>query len=253
MESNGPAFDVAHKLGERSSDAEKMASSQSDSDSDLEPEELVDKYLGIQRRLYEINPRSFEQNGKIQKVSKMGRSSQMEVLDRNVKRTVDRLAAKLSRIKTDILFDEGEAQQRWAEMQIDLAKEAAERRRLGMGNESGSTKQTTKTDGLKQAQNGEKDEDAIDLLGDLFSSNSTPADGGEPDGGGIGNTPVMIRDFGKWTGMSPRRVFEEACKSRQGFFMSLMTKLTPSIEMHRHALHTSRSPNRRFQSATLSQ
>ena len=215
---------MSQNVSEYYSDEEEISSSQSDSDSDLEPDLLVDKYLGVQKRLYEIDPPSFEQNGKVQKGSRKGNTKKMEILDRKVKRTIDRLTAKLSKIKKDILFDEDQAQQRWTEMQIDLAKEAAERRRLGIGDRSSTTKQATVTNSSKPAKDVKNDEEALDMLGDLFINSSTPADGGQLDDDGVINTSVSIRDFGKWTGMSPRRVFEESCKSRHGYLLSPMNR-----------------------------
>lgn len=124
-------------------------------------------------------------------------------------RTIDRLIVKLNKIKADILFDASEASRRWADCQVDLAREAADRRRLGI------------RDGIdpNQAEALDNDEDNADMLEGLFDSLPASTNGlgvrAEGTGSeGLGKELVNIRDFGKWTGLSPRRILEEACKSR---------------------------------------
>lgn len=204
-----------------SPDGETLPSSQSESDSDLEPEELIEKYLGLQRRLYEISPALFEPDQKSQKAGK-----NPKIARRNPGLKVDpaiaRLTAKLNKIQSDILFDEDEARSKWTEIQIGLVREAADRKRLGLRHGDGVDQPKSSTRSALNASDRnapDSDKGIEDMLGGLFSSpqqsSTDPTAGvsGIDTVDSVGDT-VKIRDFGKWTGLSPRRVFEEACKSR---------------------------------------
>lgn len=195
-------------------------SSATDSDSDAEPEHLVTKYLDLQSRLHEISPELTEINARRQR---RGKSKNLVIsgnLDPASKRRTERLTAKIQKIKSDLLFDEEEANSRWAEIRIDLAQEAAERKRLGIRNDEEQQKVTLierSNVNLTEASDGDDDTDG--MLGGFFTS--LPETATDPATGlSIVSTTsqegskVEIRDFGKWTGMSPRRVLEEACKAR---------------------------------------
>lgn len=203
---------------DRSPDESILPSSQSESESDLEPDELIEKYLSLQRRLFEIDPESFEPIRPKQKSGK----ERTNFIKNKPNTAIMRLTRKLNKIKSDVLFDEDVAKHRWAEIHADLAREASDRRRLDIRNADGSeqpkTPQTLTADASKTASPG-NEEDSNCMLGELFSglpdSTTDPATGAsglsstEP-----GGSTVKIKDYGRWTGMSPRRIFEEACKSR---------------------------------------
>ncbi len=199
-------------------------SSQSETESDLEPDELVEKYLGVQRRLYEINPESFDLGRKMQRNGKNRAAAVNGNVDPNANPVIARLTAKLKKIKSDILFDEDEAKRRWAEIQIDLAKDASDRKRSGIRDINDIEKPTNRMEFTPDASNSgtpDNGEDTAGMLGELFST--LPDSTTDPTTGiscmttsESGGSTVKIRDFGRSTGMSPRRVFEEACKSRYG-------------------------------------
>lgn len=204
-----------------SPDGETLPSSQTESDSDLEPEELIEKYLGLQRRLYEISPALFETGHKSQKAGKNPKNTRRNPGAKEDP-VITRLAAKLNRIQADILFDEDEATRQWAEIHIDLVREAADRNRLGLRHSDGVDQPKSPTRSALNAGDRkapESGEGVDEMLGGLFAS--PPESSTDPSAGvsgavtleSVGDT-VKKRDFGKWTGLSPRRVFEEACKSR---------------------------------------
>ena len=201
-------------------DEDSSLSSATNSDSDAEPEKLVTKYLGLQSRLHEISPELTEINARRQR---RGKSKNLVIsgnLDPASKRRTERLTAKIHKIKSDLLFDEEEANSRWAEIRIDLTQEAAERKRLGIRNDEEQKKVTLiERSNVNPAEVSDGDDDMDGILGGFFTSlpetatdsatglrimSTTSQDGSK----------VEIRDFGKWTGMSPRRVLEEACKAR---------------------------------------
>lgn len=208
-------------------DEDSSLSSASDSDSDIEPDQLIARYLELQSRLHEISPESTEINAP----RRRGKSKHL-VSNNNLepasKRKIERLTGKVNKIKSDLLFDEDKANLRWAEIRIDLAQEAADRKRLGIGSdgERQEARPTVRTNSnLAESKDGDDDTDSI--LGGFFSS--LPDTATDPATGlsimsiasQEGNN-VEIRDFGKWTGLSPRRVLEEACKARWDFHIILL-------------------------------
>lgn len=201
-------------------DEDSSLSSASDLDSDAEPEHLVSQYLELQSRLHEISPELTVIDSRRQRRGKSKHPVIHGSLDSASKRKTERLTAKIHKIKSDLLFDEEKASSKWAEMRIDLVQEAAERKRLGIRSDGEQQKVTPMLGSnaiLAESNDGDDDTDGI--LGEFFTS--LPNMATDPVTGlSIMSTAsqegsdVEIRDFGKWTGMSPRRVLEEACKAR---------------------------------------
>lgn len=195
-------------------------SSAGDSDSDAEPEHLVTRYLELQSRLYEVCPELTEIDARRQRRGRSKRPIINGHLDSAAKRRAEHLMAKIQKIKSDLLFDEDKADSRWAEIRIDLAQEAAERKRLGIGHDGEQQKSTPNVpSGVNLAESNHGDDDAEDILGGFFTS--LPDTATDPDTGlsimsvaSQEGSDIEVRDFGKWTGLSPRRVLEEACKAR---------------------------------------
>ena len=211
--SASPSDQARSVLTNRSSDEDEASTSQGETDSDLEPEQLVEKYLGLQKRLFEIDPEYCNHKTKGSKESKKTIHVPAPNHDRRMTQTIARLTAKLDKIKADILFDEGEAERRWEESRIDLAKEVAERRRLGTRDVAVSSRQTPSAGRLNPVDALKDDEVAPEMLAGLFTDQSVSTN--DPDAVGSGGGEVVhVRDFGKWSGLSPRRILEEACKSR---------------------------------------
>jgi len=173
----------------------------------------------LQKRLYTISPESVQSNGKGKANPERRVSALTTGNHHKVNRTIDRLIVKLNKIKADILFDASEASRRWADCQVDLAREAADRRRLGIRDGIDPKEEVPPIDISNQAEALDNDEDNADMLEGLFDSLPASTNGlgvrAEGTGSeGLGKELVNIRDFGKWTGLSPRRILEEACKSR---------------------------------------
>jgi ATP-dependent RNA helicase DHX29 len=138
-----------------------------------------------------------------------------------------KLLAKIDRIEQDILFDKPLAEHMWRNRRIELEKEFAsnaskaeqEKDPDDQGQASGPEDDIAKeaermtAEILQQDDSGE-DQSLSDLFGslpfqetDATGKTSTVVNG--PDG-----FKVTIRDFGKWSGVSPTRALEEACRSR---------------------------------------
>ena len=195
---------------------------ETESDEDVEPVKLVEQYISLQQKLYRLQPDMVRRG--IQK--RKGLKSTARNNPTNIAAStpeVARIIRRVKKIQSDILFDQSEADDEWAAVQIDLIKEAAERKRLQLestpalvnvkdnieSSENNSTPETAST--FAPAE-----EDNMIMVGDLFSvlpnssvDKSTPEPGTELD-----STTVVVTDFGEWTGQSPRRIFEEACKAR---------------------------------------
>ena len=204
-------------------DTDISLSSASESDSNAEPEHLVTRYLELQSRLHEISPELTEVDARRQRRGKGKHPVVTHNLDSTSKRRTERLEAKIQKIKSDLLFDEDKANSRWANIRIDLTRETAERKKLGIKNDGEQNRiMSTVQSNANLAESHDGDDDVDGMLGAFFTSlpdaTTDPATGlsimstKSQEG-----TNIEIRDFGKWTGLSPRRVLEEACKARCDF------------------------------------
>ena len=208
-------------------DESTSVSSESDFDSDLEPHQQISRYLSLQSQLYAVDPALVNPTQKRPKRAAAGirniNGSENVIMDRKVAR----LIAKLDKINSDILFDREQAEMKWAQHWTQLAKERSERERLGIrissekghhGKGQQNSEAIASPSNVPESISNELD--AGDMLGEFFSNlpNSTT-----DSIAGISNMKstnadgltVIIRSFGKWNGISPRRVFEEACRARQ--------------------------------------
>lgn len=201
-------------------------SSESDSDSDLEPHQQISRYLSLQSQIYDVNPALVDPNSR--KPKRAGAS--IYAIDggkkANLDRQVARLMAKLEKLKSDILFDREQAEIKWAQHWTQLMKERSERERLGIRITSekgyhGKSQQDSESLASPSTvlESISHEPDTGDMFGELFTdlpnsatdsiigtSNLKPANAASPT--------LVIRSFGKWNGISPRRVFEEACRAR---------------------------------------
>ncbi|KAL8640168.1 MAG: hypothetical protein Q9228_002882 [Teloschistes exilis] len=192
--------------------------SDSDSESDVDPETMTEKYVALQTQLYGLQPNlNIAEYQTIVNSQTQSRSNAGE----EVRSQVARLKRKLERLKADILFDKSDAEHQWAGTRNQLAKAAAERRRLHLDEYTGSGTSSprrhenavaaTVQDG--QSSDGSNDDYAAEALGDFFSGlPDGPSD--SPSAMSVANRTAKLRDFGRWIGVSPRRTLEEACKAR---------------------------------------
>jgi ATP-dependent RNA helicase DHX29 len=191
-----------------------VASSPYDSDSSLDPDTLLPKFLELQTKLYDLRPELFDQP---KKGKKSGRE-QANVTTEDPQ--VARLQRKLASIENDVLFDRDEGEYRWREKLDDLRREAAFSRRVARdeGNGAPVEPEVRKPDEAStEAESGagfmDDNGDTADLLGDMFETDEPILETGIITEE-LKKASVTMRDFGKWTGLSPRRVLEETCKSR---------------------------------------
>jgi ATP-dependent RNA helicase DHX29 len=188
-------------------------------DEDIEPDQLMPLYLETKAKLFAIQrPRQDALRGGVAR-KKTERSNDPEE---------ELLLAKLERIEKDVLFDKYVAEQKWKAQRIILEKEyaaakAEEKKKEEEASEEVLPAPNDSNDVNEEAERiaaevlAEEDDDGA--LADLFSS--LPVSEVDPLTGktstvmnGTDGKKVTIRDFGKWTGVSPMRALEEACRAR---------------------------------------
>ncbi|PWY93317.1 ATP dependent RNA helicase [Aspergillus sclerotioniger CBS 115572] len=189
-----------------------LQSSPYDSDSSLDPDTLVPKYLDLQTRLYGLRPELFDQPKKGKKGGR--KPTGTDVPDPQIAR----LQRKIASIENDVLFDRHEAEYKWSEKLDDLRKEAAFVRRSQPEDKPISDDaDIEQLDEKKAEPDGSvpllDNEENTDLLGDMFQDEEPVLEIGVITEE-LNKASIKIRDFGKWTGLSPRRVLEETCKAR---------------------------------------
>jgi ATP-dependent RNA helicase DHX29 len=186
-------------------------------DSDIEPDDLVSKYLESKAKLLEYE---------------RGQPRDLLISENDEQLAVAKLEAKIRKIESDVLFDKYEADQQWRVQRVDLERQlaAAKHNRQDQAGENLTVEgepELEMTDVGDISNEAERiaaeilaeasDED--NDIGGLFASlpqNEVDARTGESRtvvNSADGNQ-IVIRDFGKSTGISPRRALEEACRSR---------------------------------------
>lgn len=180
-------------------------------DSDIEPDELIPEYITAKAKLLALtrNPTPDSDD-----------SASM----------VAKLEGKIQMIENDVLFDRPNAEVQWQARKIVMEQQlAATRKKKEADNEA-----TVFMEALRMETPGEdgiNDEaeriaaeilaqsEELDDLGGLFDS--LPQNEVDPITGksqtvinAANGSKLILKDFGKWTGIGPRRILEEACRSR---------------------------------------
>jgi ATP-dependent RNA helicase DHX29 len=196
----------------------------SDLDSDLELDELIPAYLKIKGKLFEIDPQLVDASTR--KPPKGARSKKSAPAPAQTP-AVKKLLSQLQQLTSDALFDEDQAEAQWPAKRNQIAQTQAEKRQRQGAQPSGSPVQgkdatldlpvpakieATATSSKPPSEH-EGEEDA-DLLGGMFSAVPDAAPAPENTSNGASAEDIALRDFGKMSGMSPRKVLEEAVRSR---------------------------------------
>ncbi|KAF4999720.1 hypothetical protein FGRMN_2285 [Fusarium graminum] len=210
-------------------------------DSDIEPDELVSKYLETKEKLLE-----HERNHNRADSSMTGKPEE--------ELAVAKLEAKIRKIESDVLFDKYEADVQWKTRRVDLERQfAAAKQEIQDQNDANSAaeeesaleesddeinKEAERVAAEILAETHDEDEDGISGLFASLPQNEVDASTGEnrmvvnsADG-----KQIVIRDFGKSTGISPRRALEEACRSRDSSARISYTIVSDASFANRHAV-----------------
>ena len=226
----------------------------SDIESDLEPDELLSIYLATKARLFDLDPEG--EGGMAKKKQGKGQKGQ-PATKAAPGRGQKKLQARVQRIESDVLFDKREGEAQWNEKKIGLAREFSERRKWQLQSEQAKTPEVNANG---SANAGESTSDNIsdeaerlglellkeaedmgddDMLGGMFGNlpgseeTSTPSDSTSSV---VHSQNVVVRDFGRLTGMNPKRVLEEACKARDSRTKHTYKLVSPTTYASRHSL-----------------
>ena len=210
---------------------------------------MTTKYLGFKQRLFDLQP---ELADTLQKKSSKRAKQLANCTDSDPR--IAKLQRKIANIESDILFDRDEAEWQWVETQKSLAKEAAERKMLHLADPK---RQGGKSRSKPALTTGSVDTDAdaddlvVDMLADLFLSTSTETCATNPQATNMDDKVVTVRDFGKLSGLKPRRVLEDACKARYDRQASKSNNTNKNSEMLARRLFSRLSRQAPSPSATL--
>jgi ATP-dependent RNA helicase DHX29 len=185
-------------------------------DEDIEPDQLLPFYLDAKTKLFAI------QRPRQDTAKRKGAQGKVETSEDPEEAL---LLAKIDRVERDVLFDKYVAEQQWRAKKIALEKEYAAAKAEEKKREAAETPPaTTDSDDINAeaeriAAEILEEEDDDQALADLFST--LPVSEVDPVTGktntvvnGADGSKVIVRDFGKWTGVTPMRALEEACRSR---------------------------------------
>ncbi|QPG98163.1 hypothetical protein C2857_007324 [Epichloe festucae Fl1] len=206
-------------------------------DLDIEPDDLEPEYVSAKVQLLELSRGKKASNG-----------------ESDVPMEIAKLEAKIRKIENDVLFDRFSAEQKWKSERIIIEKQlaAAKKEAQAMAQEEkdaaeAETHCKPKEDDVNEeaeriaaeilAQQHDDDDDISGLFASLPQNEVDPDTGrtlttiNSADG-----TKLVLRDFGKWTGVSPRRVLEEACRSRDASAKFKYTAVSEATFASRHSL-----------------
>lgn len=192
----------------------------SDLDSDLELDELIPLYLRIRAKLYEIDPQLDDTTSR---KSTRGAKSRKAGPATPQSPAARKLLSQLQQLRSDALFDENEAEARWPTKRNEIAQIQAAKRLCSEFRHASPKKETNaiamepevevSPEAASDGINSRDIDDDDALLGDMFSTVSD-APVVELDSAVTNSSAISLRDFGKAGGLSPRKVLEEAVRSR---------------------------------------
>ncbi|TWU71680.1 hypothetical protein ED733_001698 [Metarhizium rileyi] len=183
-------------------------------DFDIEPEDLIPEYVSARAKHLELT-----------------RSARPTDSDDKIQLEIAKLEAKVKKIEGDVLFDKFSAELKWKsekiliERQLAAAKKETQEAAEEVKQRAQQSLELKADDCVSDEAEriaaellAQEDEDSDAITG-LFAS--LPQNEVDPNTGksqtvvnSADGTKLVLRDFGKWTGVSPRQVLEDSCRSR---------------------------------------
>ncbi|KAI0880682.1 P-loop containing nucleoside triphosphate hydrolase protein [Annulohypoxylon maeteangense] len=215
---------------------------------EIEPDDLIPAYLDTKAKLFEIQrPQQDSKRGKPAKYRAPNGAKHVvsELSGDDLEEA--KLLAKIEKIEQDVLFDKIAAEQTWRANRIELEKKfAAKKKAEAQAKEEAAQEAQSDDDEVtKEAERiaaeilQQDDADDDQALSDLFAS--LPVQEVDAVTGKTTNVineangiKITIRDFGKWTGISPVRALEEACRSRDSSVKVVYQLVSENPYSHRH-------------------
>ena len=203
--------------------------SSSDSEEEDDPSKLTERYVRISRQLWDV------QNGDL--------DSDAKAASRKGRR-VNKLNQKLQQIRRDPLFDEREADAEWSVNFLELQAVQQHHLRAAAGRRHQKKKIITQeTSDVPVESNetsshtGQADEGITDgILGGIFGDSE---DVQTPPIQSVDESSVRLLDLGKWSGLPPKRLLEEVCKTRDSRCRVQIKTLTQTSYSAKHRIQIS--------------
>ena len=162
---------------------------------------------------------------------------------------VAKLEAKIRKIESDVLFDKASADHEWKSKKVLIEKNLAASRvkpESAPDPEQASPPPSKDDDINDEAERiaaeilAENEDDGDDIAGlfDTLPQSEVDASTGESKTviTSANGVKTYIRDFGRWAGVSPRKVLEDACRSRDSSVKLTYTVLSEVAFANRHAV-----------------
>jgi ATP-dependent RNA helicase DHX29 len=202
----------------------------SDLDSDLDEDQLVPTYLKIRGRLFEIDPDIVEVKSRKQMKLSKGRNVKSHPL------AVRKLLSQLHQVESDALFDRDNAEAQWPAKRSQIAQTKAASRQQAPTEDQPEQK-PEKSSVAHVTQKGREEETALQdfdavigdddsgLLVDMFSAIPDQIASSNVISVDATSDSVVLRDFGKQSGLAPRRLLEEAVRARLVHYSEIFSTL----------------------------
>jgi ATP-dependent RNA helicase DHX29 len=178
--------------------------------------------LKIKGKLYEIDPSLVETTTR--KQSKGAKSKKPISVPATNTPSTRKLLSQLQQITSDPLFDDREAEAQWPAKRNQIAQDKADKRqeqvdRSTVSGQDGAARSPAKSavpmpDPSTTVADQVDIEDEVDLLGGMFTAVPDKIQPRQSDAEGAVSETATLRDFGQSSGLTPRRLLEEAVRSR---------------------------------------
>lgn len=223
-------------------DEGKVSSSSSNSEEeDDDPTRLTEKYIRIQKQIWEARNQQLVDGSKTKTRGKR----------------IDRLSEKLQHLRRDPLFDEHEAEEQWnlhmLELQAILQQQmraSANRRRKEKEEASPKPTDTKMEDNEPVNEGPLGDDEGGTFLGSIFGDSEDAISNTQNESTTEGS--IKLLDFGKWSGLGPRKLLEEVCKGSGSNTRIQVRPLTHTSHSSRHRLDILWAIDTKLESHTVS-
>ncbi|RYP38167.1 hypothetical protein DL768_010813 [Monosporascus sp. mg162] len=210
---------------------------------DIEPDDLIPAYLETKAKLFRIQ-RPRQGHSKARSAKQPSGDNDSDDLEEA------KLLAKIDRIEQDVLFDKHLADQKWRADRINLEKEfaAAKKRQAEDERAQKDEAESEEDDIAKEAEriaaeilqqdDAEDDQGLADLFASLPTQEVDTATGKTNTViNGADGVKIYVRDFGEWSGVSPLRTLEEACRSRDSSAKIAYKLVSENPHSNRHKVN----------------
>lgn len=211
----------------------------SDLESDMEPDQLVSKYVYLMDRLFNLQADASPLPKK--KGKGKAKSAPPALTGAVESRAVTKLRQQVMRIESDVLFDSREGDAQWNIRRTQLLQEGSVRRRLDLLKpisvaSSDTDEQPESHDEEPRTSLDEPLDADVDLMGGMFAEPGDKIESAPPDSQLTDSGPIALRDFGQASGLTPRRILEDACRSRDSSAKLSYKLVSPTTYSSRHSV-----------------